>query len=464
MEKVKRQKKHKGFMRIIGYIVDVAVYPVIFLAFFSSFFMLVSRGGDKVTPLFGFGFVRVLSGSMIKSDFLINDVVVVKSVDSKGLRVGDIIAFYDYNDKTVTELVSLYQGKTYKDEKNNVSDLVVDENGVPIYNEDLYKKVQAMNVGDTFYEGIRKISVPDDRVSTEAAIKKSSKVNFHMIVNIYVDQTGTLYFETRGTSNLSSDFYKVREDLIAGKYLETPRAFRDVVRFCSSTQGMLLIVVVPLSIIVFLELLSVFEQIANLMLEKKVLKRSARITEKDVIKANIGIEMRDFDKAFFYDVMPPDKKQEVFDFLWGYYKDAKSKKNQRVYKIASSAVDVYDFENPQKYWEIFISSYKNKSKYEKTERLAKDNKYLPVEIIEYSNNKEQIEKTEIIEQAKQNVEQQVGFDIDGKPVEKIEEQKPVVTSSQSSTKSITDKRIEEVLKRAEELLKNKNKPDNKSGK
>ena len=121
--------------------------------------------------------------------------------------------------------------------------------------------------------------------------------------------------------------------------------------------------------------------------------------------------------------------------------------------------------SPQKYWEVFISSYKNKakkSKYEKAERSAKDNKYLPVEIIEYSNNKEQIEKTEIIEQAKQNIEQQVGFNIDGKPVEKIEEQKPVVTSSQSPAKSITDKRIEEVLKRAEELLKNKNKPTSNS--
>ena len=467
MEKVQKTKKHKSVMKIIGYIVDVAVYPVIFLAFFSSFFMLISRSGDKVTPLFGYGFVRVLSGSMIKSDFLINDVVIVGPVDSSQIRVGDIIAYYDYADRTITETVSLYEGETYKDEKTNVSGLVTDENGVPIYNEKLYQTIKNAKLGETYFNGKKKLEIPSERVSTEIAIEKSSKVNFHMVVNIFVDQTGTLYFETRGTSNLWSDSYKIREDLVAGRYITTPREFRDVVRFCASTQGMLLIVVVPLSIIVFLELLSVFEQIANLLLEKKVLKRSAKITDKDVIKANIGIEMRDFDKAFFYDVMPLDKKQEVFEFLWGYYKDSNKKKIQKLYKIASAAVEVYDFESPQKYWEVFISSYKNKakkSKYEKAERSAKDNKYLPVEIIEYSNNKEQIEKTEIIEQAKQNIEQQVGFNIDGKPVEKIEEQKPVVTSSQSPAKSITDKRIEEVLKRAEELLKNKNKPTSNSDK
>ena len=253
MENVKKIKKQKSFITIIGYIVDVVVYPIIILAFVSSFFMMVSRGGKTVTPLFGYGFVRILSGSMINSGFQINDVVIAKTTDTSTIRVGDIIAYYDYNDRSMTKLTSLYNGKTYKDEKANVSGLEVDENGVPIYNANLYKKIKDAQIGVIYdpEKQLEKLQIPQERDSKQVAIEKSSKLNFHMVVNIYVDQTGTLYFETRGTSNTLSDMFKVREDLVAGKYINTPKEFKDFVRFCSSTQGMLILVVLPLSIIVF---------------------------------------------------------------------------------------------------------------------------------------------------------------------------------------------------------------------
>ena len=63
---------------------DIIVYPVILISFMSSFFMLVSKSKNVITPIFGHTLVRVLTNSMSKycpeaeRNFVRGDVVVLK--------------------------------------------------------------------------------------------------------------------------------------------------------------------------------------------------------------------------------------------------------------------------------------------------------------------------------------------------------------------------------------------------
>lgn len=449
-KKQKKVKKQKTLYAIFGYIVDIIIYPVILLSFFSSFFMLISKSENQVPPIFGTSFVRVLSGSMKKSDFQINDVVLVRQTDATQLRVGDIIAFYNYDDNADNlEMLSLYNGSTYgtnaDDVTNNISGLKKDENGNYVYNQELYNTVKNTTTGETFVRpsdggAVEKLENPN-RVSKDKVIDSGAKVYFHMIVNIYVDQSGTLFFETRGTSNGSSDDHYTREDLIVGKYINTPRFVRDTVKFCASTQGMLLIVVLPLSIIVLLEMLSVLEQINNILLEKKVLRREIPFNTKETQKANVGIEMREHDKAYFYDVMPSHLKEEVFDFLWGYLKEIDNSKYQRKYLTALSAVEVYDFNNTDKYWSVFTESQKSKSqrsKFAKAQQQANADKFADVINKDYQNYVDGVRP--VIEE----------------PKEEIKEEQAQVTEQQK-----TEKDYNEILKMADELTQNSKKSEQK---
>ena len=452
-KKQKKVKKQKTLYAIFGYIVDIVIYPVILLSFFSSFFMLISKSENQVPPIFGTSFVRVLSGSMKKSDFQINDVVIVKETKATELRVGDIIAFYNYNDNADNlEMLSLYNGTTYgtnsEDVTNNISGLEKDENGNYIYNQELYNTVKNTATGETFARPsnngtVEKLENPN-RVSKDKIIDSGAKVYFHMIVNIYVDQSGTLFFETRGTSNGSSDDHYTREDLVVGKYTNTPRFVRDVVKFCASTQGMLLIVVLPLSIIVLLEMLSVLEQINNILLEKKVIKREIPFNTKETQKANVGIEMREHDKAYFYDVMPIHLKEEVFDFLWGYLKEIDNVKLQRKYITALSAVEGYEFNNSENYWNVFVESQKSnrkKAKFAKAQQQANTDKYADVINKDYQNYIDGIVPV---------IQQQIEPEVEKEQVEVAEQ-----------PQQHTVKDYNEILKMADELTKNSKKVEQK---
>lgn len=416
----KKVKRQKTLYSIFGRIVDVIIYPVLVLSFLSSFFMLIAKTDKYVPPIFGYSFVRVLSGSMRNSGFKLGDVVFVKQTPTAEIRVGDIIAFHNYSDPTITQLTSLYNGTTYQDVIKNISGLEKDGDNNFIFFENRRQDIKNLEIGQSYIREsdnrpLAKIEIPSGRLSTQQAIEKSGKVNFHMVVNIYVDQTGTTYYETRGTSNGSSDSAKVREDLVMGRYSDTARWLRDIIKFCSTTAGMLIIVVIPLSIVVLLEMLSVLEQINNILIERKVLNRAIKFDDKDVDKANVGIEMREFDKAYLYDIMPPEQKQKVFHFLWGYMQEVDNKKIKQTYQAALNAVAVYDFENPQAFWEKMMEQEKSESKrkkYQKARQQAEKEKFAEVEIKEYQNTLQKVEEGKLVPKEKNSKNKKTIHDID----------------------------------------------------
>lgn len=418
MEKV--AKKRKSFFKIVEYIVNIIVYPILIISFVSSFFMLVARSSNLVSPIFNKTFVRVLSGSMssycpeLQRSFKKGDIAIIKTGASM-YNVGDVIAFYYYHDPAdnkklynLTEVETKTLEKLDADgncvlDKNDEKVYVVndycpvkDNNDVVIFNTNLLNKIENAEVGDEVYDeesNIRftKAEPSENRVSLKDVVDANTKVYFHQIVQIKVDNSGTIFYVTKGTSNTDADSFEIREDFVVGKYANTPKWLANVISFCASTEGMLLLVVIPISIIVMIELLSVIEQINNILLEKKVINRQIPFDTKECEKANIGLEMRDLDKIYFYDVLPNEYKMDAYDFLWGCLKDVPSKKQQKKYALSKIAVSVYNVDNVAPYyktWESLSKSKKFKALLDKTQIKAENDRYADVINKDYQNYKQ----------------------------------------------------------------------------
>ena len=418
----KTKRKNKTFFNILEIIVDIIVYPVILISFMSSFFMLVSKSKNVITPIFGHTLVRVLTNSMSKycpeaeRNFVRGDVVVLK-VQNTMYEVGDVIAFYNYSDQAdniaKVNLTQVTKGRepvfnedgepvldssgnqTYKD---NSYIPVKDENNEVIFDQTLYQNVKDTKVGETIPgTNLSKVSAPEDRHDLDYVRDMSNiKVYFHQIVQIRIDTSGTIFYITKGTANSSTEI--VREDLVAGKYVSTGSWLTSLVSFCASTEGMILLVVAPISFIVLIELLSILEQVNNILLEKKVIAREMPFDSKECDKARIGIEMREVDKIFYYDVMPQDYKYEVFDFLWGGFENSKKKKEKYSYETAIESVKVYNMEDPSKYYEVWKKSFTSNKKKQQVDiafqRSLKE-KYINVVCTDYKNEKPSMPKSKI---------------------------------------------------------------------
>ena len=111
MSKYKNGKKVTLYS-VIGKIGDFLLWPVMLISLFSSFFMLVQKKQNKITSVFGYSFVNVLSESMVDEGFLKNDTVITKNLNERDVRLGDIIAFY-YQSSTISstkvQMVAQYE-------------------------------------------------------------------------------------------------------------------------------------------------------------------------------------------------------------------------------------------------------------------------------------------------------------------------------------------------------------------
>ncbi len=327
------KRKQRTFYSILGIISDCIIIPVIIIALFSSFILYSNQRKNEVKTVFGVGFAAIQSGSMRAGGFEIGDIVFIVKTNTDNLRPksedyeGDIIAFY-------YEQADRYVNKT----------LITDF--------------------DSFVEPTIPSENLPKRDDKENLVDEYTKIYFHRIVGVYVDEaTGIRYFQTQGDSNASPDSYLIREDLVAGKYVNTPIWVRSVFKFCASGMGMIILVILPLTILIFMQMLSLLEQVSALMAERKVVMGQMKFDDKESINANVGYEMRDFDKIYYYDVSKPEDKLEVRDFLWVYPENVKVSKKQRAHlKAVDTALDIYNKKGAKEYWNYWKSYYRGKQK------------------------------------------------------------------------------------------------------
>ena len=337
-----KKTKRGTFYTLLGTIGDIFLIPIILLALTTSLLIFNQQRTHTVPTIFGIGIVRVLSGSMSEyceeagRNFDIDDKVFIKK--SKTFEVGDIVAFYNNNDSADTskkfELTKITtKDLPVKDKDGNVeknedgTDKTYsysyypekDESGNIIYDQELYNKIKNTSVGakfivnETEYE---KLAIPQGRTSANTLKENKSKIYFHQIVQIKIDQTGTIFYITKGTANSSTE--TVREDYVVGKYINTPNWVSDTLVWLSSSTAMIFCVCIPLGILVILETLSLIEQINFAMIEKKLVKGTAYWQDKEVQRLIKTDEMEEVVRILYYMKAPEEDREELREILWNY--------------------------------------------------------------------------------------------------------------------------------------------------
>ena len=266
-----QDKKHKfSFYWLCGKIGDILFIPIIVISLFSSISMLIQKKQNKPTSFFGYSMVNVLSTSMTDAGFIKGDTVITVKSNVKDIELGDVIAFYNYRDSldssTKKNVIVRYK---YQDGKKEV-----DISAENIEGDVLTK--------DEFISSLVKVKREKEK-SVEDAQKAKSSVYFHMVIGIYNDDYGNVFFKTKGTNNASSDNY-IRSDFVVGKYVHTPRVFRDIMSFCGSARGMIILVCLPLSILVLLQCFSLIKQIEVMNIEKQLISGKKHFNDEEIKK------------------------------------------------------------------------------------------------------------------------------------------------------------------------------------
>ena len=94
----KAQKQKPTFYKIMGIVADIIMYPILIISLLASFSMLLFNRNSSLPSFFGTSVVKIISDSMVEDGFQVGDVVFVKKPNYKELKVGDIVAFYNYLD------------------------------------------------------------------------------------------------------------------------------------------------------------------------------------------------------------------------------------------------------------------------------------------------------------------------------------------------------------------------------
>lgn len=347
--------------------------------------MLVQKKQNKVTSIFGYSFVNVLTGSMVNSGFLVNDTVMVKSINERDIKLGDVIAFYyTYENKSPTNsdmhLVIEYKNPSYpiKLEDDNIYKTDV--------NIDNYEKKE-----DKKAEYLKK------------AQDSKAKVYFHQIVAIYVNDNGEIFFKTKGSSNNSSDAQLIRGDLVVGRYVTTPVVVRRAVSFCASSIGMILLVCFPLSMLVLMQSLSLIEQISVIELEKKLMSGKLSYTDDDIVKGLKPDQIELYNKVYFYYVTPDEQKAEVKSFLWGNILEKEELTDKQVVEKAIVEDSLKKLEiSDIAYWNAWIENSKG---VDKRKLLQYKDKLLTITNIVNENITDQ-EKEAVVEENNKEAKQE----------------------------------------------------------
>ncbi|MBE7075273.1 MAG: hypothetical protein E7376_04775 [Clostridiales bacterium] len=428
MSKYKNGKKVTLYS-VIGKIGDFLLWPVMLISLFSSFFMLVQKKQNKITSVFGYSFVNVLSESMVDEGFLKNDTVITKNLNERDVRLGDIIAFY-YQSSTISstkvQMVAQYEYNGGKE-----VDYTKIEYGVDISN-------------------IKKINDKSDEYLAKAQEKKA-KVYFHRVIGIYVDEEGNLFFKTKGSNNYSADTPLTRGDLVVGKYVNTPVVLRRAVSFCASSTGMIILVCFPLSLLVLMQCFSLIEQVAVIQTEKKLITGKVSFFDESIQKDFSGSHMEIYNKVYFYHITPSENKQTVKEYLW---KDILTNfdlppKKREEYNILMNSLKLYEL-SPEAYFDEWI---------ENTQGSVQKNL---IKLKEQCFQQQEVEKTET-ESNRDNIDQ--NQDIAKEQIfEKEDTQKLTENNTQEeSSKKQTHKivKVAPSLKKPNAVKKNVPKKSNK---
>ena len=307
-EKVKQIKKpNETFYKTIKIVGNVLFIPFFLIILFSTILMFSAKVRNEVPSLFGYSAVKILSGSMadgIDEDYNEGDVVLVKACDPTQLNEGDIIAFYE---PIITR------------------------------DEDELESVQTTQVSANVQTTL--LSFLGGGVSNDLmreAAQSYSRVIFHRIVDIRTPSNpadeyyGKLFFQTKGDRNGSPDTNWVMQDYVVGVYLNTNGFVGNLFQFCTTTAGMIVMIILPSLIIIALLSLDIYNESKRLRYERQI-QENVTLQQEKILN-----EITNKPQTQTKEQQQIEKKKE--EMLKEILDEAKTKENKSKPKIETSQV------------------------------------------------------------------------------------------------------------------------------
>ncbi len=311
-------KPKSPLRRVVSYILNTLSIIVFCFCLLFCFSAVYNRVQNMPPSIAGYFCMRVSSGSMVNSGFDKGDGVIVRSVDVKTLKEGDIIAFY--SDSTYIN--------------------GIDYNLTKVSSNDIPKTKYSLTLKKFF-------GIQSKKVKTVAS--RNQMLVFHHIREVYQDASGKRYFKTYGSSNLKDkqgeveddniifDTNLVQEDLVIGIYnnSKTAKTIASVLNVVSTPFGMLVALSVPVIILIISLLLNSFRNVQLAFLENDVVEEKRKLTDEICVKNEIGYRMSTKTKYKVLAQAPEDKKLEYINLLW---KTDNRPQNIRKYYLRKSII------------------------------------------------------------------------------------------------------------------------------
>lgn len=209
--------------RILNLVLDIVLFPILIFATCFSLSLIITKITKGVPMVFGYAMIIVVSGSMRDAGFEVGDKAFIKQTEANELAVGDYIAFFDYVDP-------------------------------------------AHPCPATIANGEKPTSNP-----------RKNRIVFHEIIKIETDANGDLWFRTKGTDNKKEDLNVIYQDYVIGKHVDDGKGIVKFFKFVNSTTGIVLLVVVPCTIILFRDCYELMTMVFEYSDEKKKIKRKKEI-------------------------------------------------------------------------------------------------------------------------------------------------------------------------------------------
>lgn len=238
--------KKLAVKKTLNVIANVVFYLIIALCVFYAIILFTSQNKNKLNPIFGHSLVIITSNSMNNSGFEVGDITVVKNSRVNNVKVGDVIAFYnyDYNIKNLP--------LTYK---------TLEEYGTLKKNR---------NFGS-------------DKKEINFQVKNGTNIWFHEIIDIRVDENETLWFKTKGSSNPEADVNWIKESCVLGVNVASKTTV-NVLTFVFGPWGVVLFVELPCAIIFVYLINLLINEITIYLKQKKERKKQKIVLTHPIIK------------------------------------------------------------------------------------------------------------------------------------------------------------------------------------
>lgn len=264
----------------------------------------------RTCPTFvGYSNMKIVSGSMIKSGFNIGDTIVVRSVDTSTLNVGDKIAFYVYQ-------------KSYS-------------------NFDIDSCTKDETTTETRYASISLKSFfgfQSDKITTAA--QSGANIVFHHIAEIYKDTNDKRWFVTKGSSNSVNDAWYISEDMVVGIYDDSDFAKFVGYVFTNILSGQwVFILLVPVAFLVGYFVIEILKKMEKVKLECDIVEEKRKLTDPICVKNQIGFQM---DKKTKYKVLAQATNENLNEYISLLWKDGSAPESIKKYYLRKSLLLKYN--------------------------------------------------------------------------------------------------------------------------